>query len=186
VPFVSARGILLNNRMTTPLLKSKVLVLNASYEPFSILDARNAVLLLFCGKAVTVANHPEHRIRTICDSFPMPSIVRLTVFIHVQYRAAILNRKNLLRRDGFRCQYCGRKDLPLTIDHLVPKSRGGESSWENLITACRACNTFKGNRTPVEADMHLLTKPTRPSNITLLRQHFQPVADEWKPYLFMT
>jgi 5-methylcytosine-specific restriction endonuclease McrA len=169
-----------------PLLKSKVLVLNASYEPLSILDAKNAILLLLGGKAVTIANHPEHRIRTICESVPMPSIVRLNVFIRVQYKTALLNRKNLFRRDGFRCQYCGRKDVLLTIDHMVPKSRGGEDSWDNLIAACKSCNTIKGNRTPLEAGMPPLSKPIRPTHITLMRQHFQPVSDEWKPYLFMT
>ncbi|HWR01995.1 MAG TPA: HNH endonuclease [Chlorobaculum sp.] len=172
--------------ITMLLLKSKVLVLNASYEPLSICDAKHAVLLLFCGKAVIVANHPEHRIRTIYESFPMPSIVRLTVFVRVHYRSAILNRKNLLRRDGFRCQYCGSKDLPLTIDHMVPKSRGGEDSWENLVTACKPCNTFKGDRTPQEAGMIAHNKPTRPSQITLMRQHYVPVYDDWKPYLFMS
>jgi 5-methylcytosine-specific restriction endonuclease McrA len=165
---------------------SKVLVLNASYEPLSICDARNAVLLLFCGKAMMVASHPEHRIRTVTESYPLPSIVRLTVFVRVEYRSAILSRKNIFRRDGFRCQYCGRKDSELTIDHVVPKSRGGEESWENLTTACKPCNTKKGNRTPPEAGMGILNKPGRPSHITLMRQHYLSISDEWKPYLFMS
>ncbi|NTW52961.1 MAG: HNH endonuclease [Chlorobiaceae bacterium] len=168
------------------LLNSKVLVLNASYEPLSICDAKHAVLLLFGGKAVIVASHPEQRIHTICENYPMPSIVRLTFFVRVQYRSAILNRKNLLRRDGFRCQYCGSRELPLTIDHLIPKSKGGEDSWENLVTACKPCNTLKGNRTPLEAGMSLRHKPSRPSQITLMRQHHHPAYDDWKPYLFMS
>jgi 5-methylcytosine-specific restriction endonuclease McrA len=165
---------------------TKVLVLNASYEPLSICDARNAVLLLFCGKAMMVASHPEHRIRTVTESYPLPSIVRLTVFVQVEYRSTALSRKNLFRRDGFRCQYCGGKEAELTLDHVIPKSRGGEESWENLVTACKPCNSKKGNRTPAEAGMTLLKKPSRPSHITLMRQHYLPVSDEWKPYLFMS
>lgn len=165
---------------------SKVLVLNASYEPLSICDARNAVLLLFCGKAMMVASHPVHRIRTVTESYPLPSIVRMTVFVRVEYRSVGLSRKNLFRRDGFRCQYCGCREAELTLDHVIPKSRGGEESWENLVTACKPCNTKKGNRTPAEAGMSLLKKPTRPSHIALMRQHYLPVSDEWKPYLFMS
>ena len=155
-----------------PLHKAKVLVLNASYEPLSICDARNAVLLLFGGKAMVVVSHPEHRIRTVSESFPLPSIV--------------LSRKNIFRRDGYRCQYCGRSDLQLTLDHVIPKSRGGEDRWDNLITACKPCNTFKGNRTPAEAGMTMLQNPSCPSHIALMRQHFLSISDEWKPYLFMT
>lgn len=168
------------------LQNTKVLVLNASYEPLSICDARNAVLLLFCGKAMMVASHPEHRIRTVTESYPLPSIVRLTVFVRVEYRSAVLSRKNIFRRDGFRCQYCGRKESDLTIDHVVPKSRGGGDSWENLTTACKPCNTKKGSRTPAEAGMAMLNKPVRPSHITLMRQHYLSISDEWKPYLFMS
>lgn len=169
-----------------PLRKSKVLVLNASYEPLSICDARNAILLLFGGKAVVVVNHPERSVRSISTTFPLPVIVRLTCFVRVPFRNAPLNRKNLLKRDEFRCQYCGRSDRPLTLDHILPKSRGGEESWENLITACRPCNSIKGDRTPAEAGMNLLQKPFRPTHIMMIRQHVPPVAEAWKPYLFMS
>lgn len=168
-----------------PLRKSKVLVLNASYEPLSICDARNAVLLVYGGKAVTVACHPELCISTVSRSFPMPSIVRLTVFVHIRFRSVPLNRKNIFRRDGFRCQYCGRKEHELTIDHMMPKSRGGEDSWGNLITACRACNNRKGNRTPDEAGMTPLKAPGCPDHITFFREQYVPLADSWKPYLYM-
>ncbi|NTV01466.1 MAG: HNH endonuclease [Chlorobiaceae bacterium] len=168
-----------------PLRKSKVLVLSASYEPLSICDAKNAVLLVFGGKAVTVAHHPGLSISTVSEKFPLPSVVRLTVFVHIRFRAVSLNRKNIFLRDGFRCQYCGRKDVPLTIDHVMPKSRGGEDTWENLITACRPCNTSKGNRTPAEAGMAPLKEPGSPSRITFFREHYLPVAESWKPYLYL-
>lgn len=169
-----------------PLHRSKVLVLNSSYEPLSICDAQKAVLLLFGGKAVPVTHHPERVICTVSRCFPLPSIVRLTVFVRLPYKRIVLNRKNILLRDNYRCQYCGRTDQPLTIDHILPRSRGGEYSWENLITACPRCNSKKGNRTPREAGMHLLKQPVRPSDLMLL-QHLTPtVSDDWKPYLFMT
>jgi 5-methylcytosine-specific restriction endonuclease McrA len=168
------------------LRKSKVLVLNSSYEPLGICDVQKAVVLLFGGKAVSVSHYPEKFICTVSQCFPMPSIVRLTFFVQVSYRKIVLNRKNVIRRDGFRCQYCGRRDLPLTIDHMLPKSRGGEDSWENLITACTRCNSIKGNRTPHEAHMPPLRQPVSPSHITLMRQYLTTTTDDWKPYLFMS
>jgi len=169
-----------------PLQRSKVLVLNSSYEPLSICDAQKAVLLLFGGKAVPVTHHPERFICTVSRSFPLPSIVRLTFFVRVPYKRIVLNRKNLLIRDGFQCQYCGRTDLPLTIDHIQPRSRGGEYTWENLITACPRCNSKKGNRTPREAGMHPLKKPIRPNNLMFMQHLTAAVSDDWKPYLYMS
>jgi 5-methylcytosine-specific restriction endonuclease McrA len=98
----------------------------------------------------------------------------------------MLNRKNVLRRDAFRCQYCGRGDLDLTVDHMLPRSRGGEDSWENLITACYRCNTKKGNRTPAEAGMAPLSRPARPNHIVFMQQFTATVSEDWKPYLFMS
>jgi 5-methylcytosine-specific restriction endonuclease McrA len=167
-------------------LRRSVLVLNSSYEPLGICDTRKAIVLLFCGKAVTVSHHPEILVSTVSQRFPLPSIVRLTFFVRFPYPGILLNRKTLLRRDGFRCQYCGRTDLPLTIDHMVPKSKGGEESWENLITACTRCNTAKGDRTPQEAGLHPLRPPVRPSHIMLLRQYVTSLSDDWKPYLYMS
>ncbi len=165
---------------------SKVLVLNSSYEPLSICDAQKAVLLLFGGKAVQVTHHPERVISTISRSFPLPSIVRLTCFVRVPYKSIILNRKNILVRDSFQCQYCGKTDLPLTIDHIVPRSRCGEDSWENLITACPRCNSKKGNRTPREAGMQLLKQAIRPNNLMFMQLRTTTVSDDWKPYLYMS
>ena len=90
-----------------------------------------------------------------------------------------------IRRDGHRCQYCGRPDLSLTVDHIVPVSRGGEDTWENLVCACVACNNKKGDRTPDGARMPLRRKPMRPNHVTFIR-HFVGTLDErWKPYLFL-
>lgn len=169
-----------------PLQRTKVLVLNSSYEPLSICDARRAVLLLFGGKAVPVAYHHDKLVRSPSTSMPMPSVVRLTVYIRLTYKKIQPTRKNLLRRDNYQCQYCGRSDLPLTIDHVVPRSREGDDSWENLTTACPRCNCTKGNRTPLEAGMPLLNRPVNPGRILLLQQSITPVSEAWKPYLYTT
>ncbi|NTV06325.1 MAG: HNH endonuclease [Chlorobiaceae bacterium] len=165
---------------------TKVLVLNSSYEPLSICNVQKAVLLLFGGKAVPVAHHPERFICTVSRSFPLPSIVRLTFFVRVPYKSILLNRKNILLRDNFQCQYCGKTDLPLTIDHMVPRSRGGEDSWENLITACTRCNSIKGSKTPREAGMHPLKQAIRPNNLMFMQHLTASLSDEWKPYLYMS
>jgi 5-methylcytosine-specific restriction endonuclease McrA len=167
-------------------LSQKVLVLNQSYEPMSVCDVRKAVLLIFGGKAEMVAAYPDEFIRSVSLQFPMPSVVRLVVFIAVPYKKIMLTRRNILRRDGNRCQYCGRVDLPLTIDHIVPKSQGGGDTWENLTTACTKCNNKKANRTPEQAGMHLQRRPIRPSHIMFMQRFMGTVTDSWKPYLFMT
>ncbi|MBF0586324.1 HNH endonuclease [Prosthecochloris sp. N3] len=169
-----------------PLQNAKVLLLNSSYEPLSICDAQKAILLLFGGKAVAVAHHPDRFICTVTESFPLPSIVRLTFFVRVPYKKLMLNRKNIFRRDNFQCQYCGRRDRQLTIDHVVPRSKGGDDTWENLLTACSVCNSKKGDRTPQEAGMPPINEPFRPTHIMLMRKFITTISEDWKPYLYMT
>jgi 5-methylcytosine-specific restriction endonuclease McrA len=115
----------------------------------------------------------------------MPSILRLSVYYRVPHKRVILSRKNILRRDSNRCQYCGRGDLPLTIDHVVPRTRGGDESWENLVCACMKCNNKKGDRTPEEAGLKLLSMPRRPNHVTFIRHFVGRIDEKWKPYLFM-
>jgi|WetSurMetagenome_2_1015567.scaffolds.fasta_scaffold181245_2 5-methylcytosine-specific restriction endonuclease McrA len=170
-----------------PLDQIKVLVLNSSYEPLGICDARKAVLLLFCGKALPVAHHPELTISSVSLSFPLPSVVRLRMYVNKPFKRLLLNRKNIFLRDKFQCQYCGSTDTQLTLDHILPRSRGGESSWENLIAACPKCNSKKGNRTPREAGMNPLKKPIKPHHLMLFTEHLSPaVSEHWKPYLYMS
>jgi len=96
----------------------------------------------------------------------------------------MLNRKNILKRDGYKCAYCGRSDLPLTIDHVIPRSHGGKDTWENLVAACYRCNNKKGNRTPAEAEMPLLIKPYTPTHIMFLVNSVNRLDETWKPFLF--
>ncbi len=166
-------------------MNAKVLILNQNYEPMSVISARKAVILLYLGKAELVAAQDGKQVRSVALAMPFPSIVRLSVYVHVPFKRIILSRKNILRRDGHRCQFCGRGDLPLTVDHVIPVSRGGEDTWDNLVCACVDCNNRKGDRTPEEAHMLLRRKPMRPNHVTFIR-HFVGALDErWKPYLFL-
>ncbi len=166
-------------------LNAKVLVLNQNYEPMSVCNVRKAIILLYLGKAEIIEAYEGKRLHSVSQSMPFPSIVRLSVYIHVPYKKIILSRKNILRRDNHRCQYCGRADLPLTIDHVVPRARGGEDEWENLVCACVRCNNRKGDRLPDEASMTLRRPPFRPNHVTFIRHFVGQVDERWKPYLFM-
>jgi 5-methylcytosine-specific restriction endonuclease McrA len=161
---------------------SKVLVLNASYEPLNITGWRRAVILMLKGKAEQV----EHNGKYLYRDFPLPTVIRLRHYVNVPYREIPLTRRNILNRDNHACQYCGYKGDELTLDHVIPRSRGGVDSWENLITACMRCNVKKGSRTPKEANLHLNTQPRRPYSSL----HYEAVSQidngshaEWRKYI---
>lgn len=167
------------------LLNKKVLVLNQSYEPITVCNAKKAFLLLFLMKAEIVIRRQDYLIRSQKSVYPYPSVIRLSDYIRVPYKKVELSRKNILRRDNHQCQYCGDKNGNLTIDHILPRSRGGQETWENLVTACISCNNKKGNRTPDEAKMPLLSNPTKPHHILFMKQYMGNVSREWRPFLFM-
>jgi len=166
-------------------LNGRVLVLNQSYEPITVCSPQKAMVMLFLTKAEMVAANDGKVIRTINNAYPLPSVIRLSNYIRVPYKKIVLTRRNILRRDNNQCQYCGSKKYLLTIDHIIPKSRGGEDSWENLVAACVNCNNKKGNQTPEEAGMALIHKPMKPNHIIFFRQYVNNVNSNWKPYLFM-
>jgi 5-methylcytosine-specific restriction endonuclease McrA len=166
-------------------LSGKVLVLNQNYEAMSICNVQRAIILLYLGKAELIASKDSRLIRSVSLSMRFPTIVRLRIYIRVPYKKIVLSRKNILRRDLYHCQYCGRTDGALTIDHVIPKSKGGDDSWENLLTACITCNNKKGDRTPEEAKMSLIRKPAKPSHITFMKHFVGRIDDDWKPYLYM-
>lgn len=165
-------------------MNDKVLVLNQNYEPVTICNVKRAIVLSYLGKAEIVYTQNGTKVHTVYRSFDCPSIVRLALFVRVPYKKIILSRKNILRRDNHRCQYCGSV-VNLTVDHIIPKSRGGEEIWENLITACVKCNNKKGNRTPEEAKMNLRSVPKKPSHITFIKNFVGSIDEGWKPYLYM-
>jgi 5-methylcytosine-specific restriction endonuclease McrA len=113
-------------------------------------------------------------------------VIRLSRFVSLPYKKVILSRKNILRRDAYRCAYCGRGDLPLTIDHIIPRAKGGTDSWENLVCACTVCNNRKGDRTPEEANMPLHTVPFKPSHIMFIKNVVGKLDENWKPYLYLS
>jgi 5-methylcytosine-specific restriction endonuclease McrA len=151
----------------------------------SVVNVKKAIGLIFLGKAELVEAREGRVLRSVSMAYPFPSIVRLAMFVRVPFKKIILSRKNILRRDGYRCQYCGRSDIPLTLDHVHPVSRGGEDSWENLVCACVDCNNRKGDRMPEEAKMPLRRLPIRPNHVTFIRHFVGAVDERWKPYLFL-
>ena len=165
-------------------MNGKVLVLNQNYEPITICNARRAIILAYLGKAEVLNTVENKVIRSVYRTFKYPSVVRLILFVRVPFKKIILSRKNIIRRDNHRCQFCG-VSTNLTIDHIIPKSKGGEDAWENLTTACIKCNNKKGDRTPEEAKMVLFNNPKKPSHITFIKNFAGKVDEDWKPFLFM-
>lgn len=166
------------------ILNRYVLVLNQSYEPVMVTNAKRAVILMLLGKAEEIVNY-EEIIHSPSFEMPLPSVVRLARYVRLQQRDVVLTRKNILKRDNHHCQYCGRRSVPLTLDHVVPKHRNGPDTWENLVAACHACNVRKGNRTPAEAGMRLQSLPRKPSRITYFQKFVRKHQQSWRPYLFM-
>ena len=126
------------------ILNRKVLVLNQSYEPLMVINAKRAIVLIIKEKVKMLEKYSEN-IRSVQNSFDLPSVIRLNFYVHLKYKDIVLNRRNILKRDDYRCQYCAKQATPLTIDHIVPKNKGGKDSWENLVAACSKCNTRKGD-----------------------------------------
>lgn len=165
-------------------MDTNVLVLNKDYQPLSVCSVHRSVKLLFLDKAEMLHDNPNRSLRTVREEYSYPSVIRLRRYINIPYNKIVLSRKNILKRDANTCQYCGAA-YNLTIDHVMPKSRGGRDSWENLVAACDDCNVKKGNRTPKEAEMPLRRKPYRPVHITFLQSVMGSVQEDWKPYLYM-
>lgn len=161
------------------------MVLNQNYEPLSVCSVRRAVVLLFLGKAQLIERRDGDMVRSISRVIPVPSVVRLGFYIRVPQKRVLLTRKNIVKRDGHRCQYCGETSGPMTVDHITPKIYGGRDSWENLVCACIRCNNLKGNRSLEEAGMRFLRIPKRPNHITFIQQFIGIADNRWKRYLFL-
>ena len=162
----------------------KVLLLNQSYQPLMTLGAKRAIILSFTEK-VEVLERYSDQIRSINLSIFMPSVIRLKDYVRFNKKKIPLNRKNILKRDNHVCQYCNSKSNFMTIDHIIPKDKGGRDSWDNLVAACVPCNTKKGNKLLKDIDMVLLKKPKAPSFLFNIHNDLSNSQDSWKPYLFM-
>ncbi len=165
-------------------LGRRVLLLNQSYEPLAICSVKKAIILLFLSKAHIVAQRNDKFIHSVNNVYPLPTVIRLNNYVRVPYMQAILSRKNIIRRDGHKCAYCGRSDIPLTVDHIIPRAKGGEDVWDNLVCACFRCNNKKGDRTPEDAGLSLQIKPYIPNRILFIKNATKTIDDSWRPYLF--
>lgn len=160
---------------------TSTLLLNASYEPLRIITRRRAVSLVFANKA-EVIHESEDEMRSAHASFKIPTVIRLRRFVRVPYRARIpLNRKNLVARDKGICQYCGKTGN--TIDHVIPRSRGGLHRWENVVLACTKCNATKGDQFLPDLGWELLSKPFAPQGTFWLLVGIVDLDPTWEPYL---
>ena len=168
-------------------MHAPVLVLNASYEPINVCAARRAIVLVLKGVA-RAEEENGHFLHAARLTMRVPSVIRLLEYRRIPHQTRALSRKNILLRDRNTCQYCGAM-LPsaeLTLDHVIPRSRGGTSTWENLVACCHACNRVKGNRLPQEASMKPLREP-RPFNLHTSRHIMRLMGhsdDKWRKYLF--
>ena len=166
-------------------MNSSVLVLNANYEPLNVCNARRAIVMVFNGRA-EVLELNGHMISTPSASYRAPSVIRLADLIKRPRPRLKLSRREIFTRDRHTCQYCGLTTKDLTLDHVVPKSRGGSHTWDNLVSACKSCNHRKGGKSPEEARMRLLSKPAEPrvNPYYVFIQKLQHAPnDEWRQYL---
>ncbi|MER3501467.1 MAG: HNH endonuclease [Candidatus Fervidibacterota bacterium] len=148
---------------TDGVLNAPVLVLNRNYEPLNIVSVKRAIVLLLKGKAEMVKSEGGLVVHAAREELPVPSVVRLMAYAHRPPARVRLNRRSILIRDDYTCQYCGYRGPGLTIDHVIPRDRGGKTDWENLVACCTRCNNRKGNRTPEEAGMTLRKRPRKPA-----------------------
>jgi 5-methylcytosine-specific restriction endonuclease McrA len=164
---------------------SSVLVLNATYEPLSVVSVRRAVVLLLKDKA-ELLEAADSRLRSANLNLPVPLVIRLVYYVRVPHRVDVpCTRRTVLIRDSYTCQYCGAQPPhhELTIDHVLPRVRGGSLTWDNVVCACQPCNLRKGSRTPDEAGMPLRSKPARPKYLALVLFSTTSSRQAWRKYL---
>src|ERR687892_1374501 len=172
-------------------LEGRVLLLNQTYEPLGTVSVARAIIMTFKNTVTVEESDGDRVLRSAHDEFPVPSVIRRRTYINVRRRreASGMKRLRIYIRDKYRCQYCGEKKpaSELTLDHILPRSRGGDNSPVNIVTACIACNSRKGDRTPAEARMPLLTSQTalRVKLERVVLCHYAEARAEWRKYLFM-
>lgn len=161
-----------------------VLVLNASYEPINVCSTRRAVILVLKEKA-EVLEPSAGVLRSEHSSFTRPAVIRLVTYVRVPRNAHSrrISRKAVLARDSWTCQYCGERKPSMTIDHVIPRSRGGQSVWENIVAACGSCNRRKGDRLPEEIRMHPRSRPRPPAPTIFITIASPKVPASWRPYI---
>jgi 5-methylcytosine-specific restriction endonuclease McrA len=164
-------------------LNEPVLILNVNYEPLHVCTIKRALSLVFAGKAEILLNGRGY-IRTCAERFEIPSVIKLAYMVKRPRPRISLSKREVLRRDNYTCQYCGRRMTHLTIDHVVPRHVGGRHSWQNLVAACAPCNRRKGGQTPEQANMMLRRRPGEPSAsaVYLFGGHLDRHS-EWRQFI---
>ena len=164
-------------------MQAPVLVLNANFEPINVCDMRRALGLLMAQKAILV-QFGRSEIRTVNTILPCPSVIRLQKMVSRPRHLLSMTRREIFRRDLYICQYCGRHDTELTIDHVIPRHTGGKHIWTNVVAACPSCNHRKGGRSVEEAGMRLLHLPTEPPSSAhyVFGRHLDD-CQEWDGFL---
>jgi 5-methylcytosine-specific restriction endonuclease McrA len=185
------------------MLNSSVLVLNRSYLPVHVTSARRAFALIYQGSALAVNGNyetfdfgswralsveacpPKERVGTPTGAIRLPRVIVLLCFDRVPKRHVRYSRLNIFARDKFTCQYCGEKPhrSKLNLDHVIPRSLGGRTTWENVVCSCVECNRRKGGRTPAQARLRLLRQPSRPRWTPVIHPVSRARYDEWRPFL---
>jgi 5-methylcytosine-specific restriction endonuclease McrA len=160
-----------------------VLLLNANYEPIHVCNTKRAMGLLMMDKAEIILNGRGF-IRTPSATLLRPSIIRLSYMIHRPRPRVRLTKREILRRDSYTCQYCGKHSARLTVDHVMPRRLGGTQWWDNLVAACSSCNHRKGGRTLADARMKLLHQPSEPKpTATYLYGGYLRENQEWRSFI---
>jgi 5-methylcytosine-specific restriction endonuclease McrA len=167
------------------MLNRNVLILNQNYEPLTVCSVKRAVVMMLLGKVEMIETLDGHCLHSVSRTIRVPSVVRLGIYVKAPRKRIFLSRKNIIKRDGHRCMYCGKPDGSMTVDHVIPKRLGGRDTWENLVCACTKCNNRKGDRTPEQANMTLIKKPKKPNHLLFIQRFIGVSDDNWKPYLFM-
>jgi 5-methylcytosine-specific restriction endonuclease McrA len=163
---------------------TRVLVLNATFEPINVCTIRRAAVLVLKEKA-ELLERADGPLRSERMSMDRPTVIRLIAYVNVPRDAhrRKITRKAVLARDSWTCQYCGSRKPGLTVDHVIPRSRGGKSVWENIVASCASCNRRKGNRLPREVRMHPRNKPKAPGPTVFIRIASPTIPNAWQPYL---
>ncbi|EFO81590.1 HNH endonuclease [Oscillochloris trichoides DG-6] len=167
-------------------LSQRVLVLNASYEPLQLISVRRAIILLLQEKAELI-EAAQQQLRALQVTLAVPLVIRLVRYIRIPRRLRLpCSRRGIFARDREMCQYCGEQPgrHQLTMDHVIPRSQGGATTWENVVTACRDCNHRKGGRTPEQAGMQLLSTPRQPQYLAFALLGEMERHDVWRKYAF--
>ena len=165
------------------MLDSHVLLLNQNFVPLMVCSARRAVIMVLTGKAEIIESTGNY-VHSVSVRFDIPSIIRLLVYVNISKKFNIQpTKQNILKRDHHTCQYCGKTEGTMTVDHVIPRSHGGGESWSNLVCACSECNNKKDDKTPREAGMELIRQPKKPSLTVMLIANKLPIQGSWRNYI---